>query len=111
MGDQFSYVLAMTVLSSGALVLAIILVLARSRTLETRLILIGVFMAVAAAAQGNFAVLTPDPGRVAFAGGLAAGSLMRVATLLILSGVALAVLTREVPPAVAANRGEETHGV
>ena len=30
---------------------------------------------------------------------------MRVATLLILSGVALAVLTREVPPAVAAVRG------
>ena len=111
MVDQFSYVLAMTVLSSGALVLAIILVLARSRTLEMRLILIGVFMAVAAAAQGNFAVLTPDPGRVTFAGGLAAGSLMRVATLLILSGVALAVLTREVPPAVSANRGEETHGV
>ena len=109
MVDQFSYVLAVTVLSSGALVLAIVLVLARSRTLEMRLILIGVFMAVAAAAQGNLAVFTPDPGRVTFAGGLAAGSLMRVTTLLILSGVALAVLTRGVLPAVAANRRRQTH--
>ena len=110
MGDPFTYLIPMTFFTDGALVLAVILVLVRSRTLEMRLILIGVFMAVAAAAQGNVAVVSPDPGRVALAGGFSAGSLAKVATILILSGVALAILARENPPAVAANRGEETHG-
>ncbi len=110
MGDPFTYLIPMTLFTYGTLVLAIILVLVRSPTLEMRLILIGVFMAIAATAQGSVAVVAPDPGRIALAGGFSAGSLMKIATLLILSGVALAILARENPSVVPANRGEETHG-
>lgn len=76
------------------LIFAIVLVLSRTRTLELRLILIGVFTAVAAAVQGNIAAVDINPGNVAVSLGGSSGSLMKVAMILVLSGVTLVVLDR-----------------
>jgi hypothetical protein len=95
--------------SSLLLVLVIVFVLARSRTLELRLILIGVFMAIAAAVQGNVSAVSIDSGNVAVSLGFSAGSLMKVAAILILSGVTLAVLDRT-GPAAAPEPKEVSHG-
>src|SRR5437763_343389 len=48
MNDTTQIVVAMTTVSTVFLILAIILILVRSRTLETKLLLIGIFMAIAA---------------------------------------------------------------
>jgi len=85
--------------SSLFLVLVIVVVLQRTKTLELRLILIGVFMAIAAAVQGNLSAASINPGRDAVSHVLSAGSLMKVAAILILSGVTLAVLERTGPVA------------
>ena len=95
--------------SSLLLVLVIVFVLARSRTLELRLILIGVFMAIAAAVQGNVSAVSIDSGTVAVSLGFSAGSLMKVAAILILAGVTLAVLDRT-GPAAALEPKEVSHG-
>jgi len=63
--------------SSLLLILVIIFVLARSKTLELRLILIGVFTAIAAAVQGNVSAVSIDPGSGALSLGFSAGSLMK----------------------------------
>jgi len=92
--------MAVMVISSLLLIFVIIFVLVRSRTLELRLILIGVFMAIAAAVQEPVSAVHIGPANVAGSIGLGAGSLMRVAAILILSGVTLVVLdrTRTAPP-------------
>ena len=87
-------VISTTMISSLLLVLVIIFVLARSKTLDLRLILMGVFVAIAAAVQGNVSAVIINPGNLAVSLGFSAGSLMKVAAILILSGVTLAVLDR-----------------
>lgn len=82
---------------------------ARSKTLELRLILIGVFTAIAAAVQGNVSAAGINPGNVAVSLGFSAGSLMKVAVILILSGVTLTVLDRTGRGA-AAEPKEVSHG-
>jgi len=83
-----------TMVTSLFLIFAIVLILSRSKTLELRLILIGVFTAIAAAVQGNISAVDINPGNLAVSLGFSAGSLMKVATILVLSGVMLAVLDR-----------------
>ena len=102
-------VILTTMVSSLFLVLVIVFVLARSKTLELRLILIGVFTAIAAAVQGNVSAVIINPGNVAVSLGFSAGSLMKVAAILILSGVTLAVLDRTGPVA-APEPKEVSHG-
>ena len=83
-----------TMIISLFLIFAIVLVLSRTRTLELRLILIGVFTAIAAAVQGNISAVDINPGNVAVSLVGSAGSLMKIATILVLSGVTLALLQR-----------------
>ena len=66
-----------TMISSILLVLVIAFVLARSKTLKLRLILIGVFMAIAAAAQGNVSGVSINPGNIAVSLRFSAGSFMK----------------------------------
>ena len=109
MPDSTPVIVSTAMTSSLLLVLVIIFVLARSKTLELRLILIGVFTAVAAAVQGNVSSVNINPGSVAVSLGFSAGSLMKVAMILILSGVTLAVLDRTGRVA-AAEPKEVSHG-
>ncbi len=98
-----------TIITSLFLVLLIILVLGRIKLLSLRLILIGVFMAIAAALQGNISAVSIDSGQVAVSLGLAASSLLKIATILVLSGVAFAVLERT-EPAPTVGTKEVSHG-
>ncbi len=109
MPDSTPTIVGTAMTSSLFLILAIVLVLARSKTLELRLILIGVFTAIAAAVQGNVSTVNVNPGNLAVSLGFNAGSLMKVATILILSGVALAVLDRA-GRVVSAEPKEVSHG-
>jgi hypothetical protein len=99
-------------ISSILLIFATIFVLVRSKTLEMRLILIGVFMAIAAAVQESSVGVHIGPGNMGGSLNLTAGSLMKVAAILILSGVALAALERTRPAtAPAATEPKEvSHG-
>ena len=109
MSDTTPLIISTTMISSLLLVLVIVFVLARSKTLELRLILIGVFTAIAAAVQGNVSAAGINPGNVAVSLGFSAGSLMKVAVILILSGVTLTVLDRTGRGA-AAEPKEVSHG-
>ncbi len=98
-----------TMVTSFFLIFAIVVVLSRSKSLELRLILIGVFTAIAASAQGNISAVDVNPGNVAVAFGFSSGSLMKVATILVISGVALVALDRT-GPAAATEPKEVSHG-
>src|SRR3954452_18784217 len=109
MAENSPVILVMTIASSLFLVLAIILVLLRSRTLEMTLVLIGVFMALTAAVQGNFSGVAVDRGQVALTVGTGAGPLMKIAMVLVLSGVALSFVSRTNPPLASRDRQEGPH--
>ena len=95
-----------TVFAAIFLILAILVILTRSRTLEMKLILIGVFFAIAAGVIGSVSGLSvvAGPNLVSIGGG--AGSLSKIAAILILSGVALAALSRT-GPAASENTGHD----
>jgi hypothetical protein len=103
--DLSNWVLSMTLGSTALLVLAIIVILVRSRTPEMKLILIGSFMAIAAAMQANITGITVNAGQVGLTTGLVPSPLLKISVILTLAGVGLMLLGRVAP---AATSGVET---
>jgi hypothetical protein len=92
-------VIGMAIISICYLILPILLILTRARAPETKLLLIGVFMAITAAVQSSLtpAGVNAPPGTTWT--GLASAPLMRIATILVLAGVGMMFLDRATPPA------------
>lgn len=88
--EQWYVINTATWVTTVILTLVIAFIVSRCKSVEMRLILIGVFMAVASSAQSSVSVLGPNGVSI---GGTA--PLMKVATILVLSGVALAALSRQ----------------
>jgi len=91
-------VLGLSLVATIFLILSIILILGRARTFEMKLILIGVFFALAAFAVGNVTGLHVGgegntAGFVAISTGYAPVALTKVGTILILLGVAVRLLS------------------
>jgi hypothetical protein len=101
--------LAVAMISSFFLILAIIVILSRSRTLEMKLVLIGVFMAIAGAVQPSPMGVSVNPGQVAMMTGFGSATLMKIAVILTLSGVGMMLMSRVSPPANAGTERERFH--
>ena len=78
----------MTIASTVLLILAIIVILARSRTTEMKLLLIGVFMAIAASVDANVTGVSINAAQVALSTGLGSAALMKISVILTLAGAA-----------------------
>ncbi len=107
--DPSGMILSTTLVSTFFLILAIIVILARAQTAEMKLILIGVFLAIAAAAQSNVSALSPNAAQVALTAGLGSVTLMKIAVILTLAGVGMLFLPRVAPPATARTEAEHPH--
>src|SRR5262245_36886079 len=109
MNDTTQTIVATTTVSTVFLILAIILILVRSRTLETKLLLIGIFMAIAASVQANVLGVSvgANAAQVALSGGFGSATLMKIAVILTLVGAGMMLLSRVAPPATP---GTETEG-
>jgi cell division protein FtsW (lipid II flippase) len=103
-------VIAMTFIWAIFLILAIILILVRARTLEMKLLLIGIFMGIAAAVQSNVAGVSVNAGQVTLATGVGPAPLMKFAVILTLAGVGMMLLSRATPPAATGSEKERSHG-
>jgi hypothetical protein len=90
-----------TFISTIILILAILMILSRSRTPEMKLLLIGIFMAIAASVQSGVSGVSVGPQQVALLAGLGSSSLMKIAVLLTLSGVGMMFMSRLTPPPAA----------
>ena len=86
-----------TFISTIFLVLAILAILSRSRTPEMKLLLIGIFMAIAASVQSGVYGVSVNPGQVALSAGFGASPLMKIAVILTLSGVGMMFMSRLTP--------------
>ncbi len=111
MNDSIPTVVAMTTLSTGFLILAILVILVRSRTVEMKLLLIGIFMAIAASAEANVVgvSLGANAAQVAVSGGLGSTTLAKIAVILTLAGAGMMILSRLAPPATPAIGREGPH--
>jgi hypothetical protein len=107
--DAVYTVVSMTIASTTLLILAIIVILSRSRTPEMKLILIGIFMAITAAMQANVSGISVNAAQVALLTGLGSATLMKIAVILTLSGVGMMLMARATPPAVAGTAKEPPH--
>jgi hypothetical protein len=90
----YQYVVPMTIGSMLFLILAIIVILVRARTTEMKLVLIGAFMAIAAAAQGSVSGVGVNAAQVAMFAGFGSASLMKISVILTLSGVGMLLMSR-----------------
>ena len=65
-----------------------------------KLLLIGIFMAIAASVQSSVSGVSVNPGQVALSTGLGSSPLMKIAVILTLSGVGMMLMSRVTPPRV-----------
>lgn len=105
--DAVYTVVPMTIGSTTLLILAIIVILSRSRTTEMKLILIGVFMAITAAMQANVSGVGVNAAQVTLLTGFGLTTLMKIAVILTLSGVGMLLMSRATPPPIAATMKEQ----
>jgi hypothetical protein len=98
-----------TFISTIFLVLAILVILSRSRTPEMKLLLIGIFMAIAASVQSSIYGVSVNPGQVTLSTGLGTLPLMKIAVMLTLSGVGMMFMSRSTPPPAAATTTVKEH--
>ena len=105
----WQYVVPMTAVSTIFLVFAIILILGRAAETEMKLILIGIFMAIAAAMQANVASAGVNGAQAAMIAGLGSATLTRISVILTLAGVGLLLMSRATPPAIAGTAKEPPH--
>jgi hypothetical protein len=105
----WQYVVPMTIGSTFFLILAIIVILVRSRTTEMKLVLIGAFMAIAAAAQAPVSGVGVNAAQAAVLTGLESASLMKVSVILTLSGVAMLLMSRATSAVVIGPQTEQPH--
>jgi hypothetical protein len=107
--DAVYTVVPMTIGSTTLLILAIIVILSRSRTPEMKLTLIGIFMAITAAMQANVSGISVNAAQVALPTGLGSATLMKIAVILTLSGVGMMLMDRVTPPTIAGTAREHPH--
>ena len=107
--DPVYTVVPMTIASTVFLILAIVVILARSRTTEMKLLLIGVFMAIAASVDANVTGVSINAAQVALSTGLGSAALMKISVILTLAGVGMLLLQRVSPPATTATQTEHPH--
>jgi hypothetical protein len=107
--DAVYTVVSMSIASTILLILAIIVILSRSRTPEMKLILIGIFMAITAAIQANVSGISVNAAQVALLTGLGSATLMKIAVILTLSGVGMMLMARVTPPTIAGTAKEPPH--
>lgn len=100
----------MTVSSSAVLVLAIVAILVFSRTAEWRLLLIGIFMTIAASMQANISGFSINSGQMALLTAVGSTTLMRISVILTLSGIGMMLMSRVAPQAAAVAVKERPHG-
>ena len=105
----WQYVMPMTIGSTILLILAIIVILVRSRTTEMKLVLIGTFMAIAAASQANVAGIGVNAAQGAVLNGLGSASLMKLSVILTLSGVGMLIMSRVTSAVVIGPQKEHSH--
>jgi hypothetical protein len=98
-----------TFISTIFLVLAILVILARSRTPEMKLLLIGIFMAIAASVQSGVYGISVNPGQVALSAGFGSSPLMKIAVILTLSGIGMMFVSRLTPPPAVATATVKEH--
>jgi hypothetical protein len=91
--DPVYTIVPMTIASTFFLILAIIVILTRSRTLEMKLLLIGVFMAIAASVDANITGVSINAAQVGLATGLGSAALMKISVILTLAGVGMLLLS------------------
>jgi hypothetical protein len=96
--DAIPTIVTMTIGSTTLLILAIIVILVRSRTPEMKLLLIGIFMAITAAMQANVSGVSVNAAQVALATGLGSATLMKISVILTLSGAGMLLMSRVTPP-------------
>jgi hypothetical protein len=80
------------------LVLSILVILVRARTPAMKLLLIGVFMAIAASVQSSIFGGGLNPQQVVIATGIGSSPLMKIAVILTLSGVGMMFMAYFTPP-------------
>jgi hypothetical protein len=107
--DAIPAIATMTIGSTALLILAIIVILVRSRTPEMKLLLIGIFMAITAAIQANVSGISVNAAQVALLTGLGSATLMKIAVILTLSGVGMMLMPRVTPPPIAGAAKEHPH--
>ncbi len=90
-----------TIITTIFLVLAILVILSRSRKPEMKLLLIGIFMAISASVESIGFGVGANPGQVALLAGLGSSPLMKIAVILTLSGVGMMFMSRLTPPPAA----------
>jgi hypothetical protein len=98
-----------TFVTNMFLILAIIMILVRTRTPEMRLILLGIFLGIAAGAQGQIAGVAVNGQNVALVGGFGAATLTKLSVILTLAGVGMMFLARTIPPPIPAADKEPPH--
>jgi hypothetical protein len=90
-----------TFISTIFLVLAILVILSRSRTPEMKFLLIGIFMAIASSVQSSVYGVRVNPQQVVLSTGLESSPLMKIAVILTLSWVGMMFMSRLTPPPAA----------
>jgi hypothetical protein len=98
-----------TTVSSIFLILAIIVILTRSRTVEMKLLLIGIFMAIAGSVQASVSGGTIGPAQVAALTGLGSAVFMKIAVILTLAGVGMLLFQRIAPIETPETKVERHH--
>jgi hypothetical protein len=101
--DQSGIILSTTFCSSLLLILAIVVISLRSRSAEVKLLLMGIFTAIAAAANASVTGVSIQAGQVALATGIGSTILAKIAVILTLAGVGMMLLPRAVQAAPAQN--------
>jgi hypothetical protein len=99
----------MAIISIVFLILPILVILTRARATETKLLLIGVFMAITAAVQSSLTTPSVNFPPAATPTAMASAPLMRIATILVLAGVGLMLLERTYARAAAPPEKEAPH--
>jgi hypothetical protein len=95
--DAIPAIATMTIGSTALLILAIIVILVRSRTPEMKLLLIGIFMAITAAMQANISGVSVNAAQVALSAGLGSATLMKISVILTLFGAGMLLMSRVTP--------------
>jgi hypothetical protein len=109
MRDPESLVVPMTIGSTVFLVVAIIVILIRSRTPEMKLLMIGIFMSITAAMQASITGIAVTTQQVTLLTGLGSATFMKISVILTLAGIGMLLLVRVTPPAMPGPEKEQSH--
>jgi len=112
MHDSTAMVITIIALFFLIILIGLILFVFAAKSPGMALCLIGVFMSIAAAVQASMlgGSMSQNPGQLMITASAGSGPLLKVAVILVLSGVALIFLSRSGPVPTPADQKEVVHG-